>query len=112
MFLFTARLSQEGLAVSVPPTPHKPLPRITAATGDVVLEYSADRKITVNQHSVNRSDLGAVLANLYRNRSDRTMWLLGAGTVRYGEIVDLIDTAKGAGVELVGVITPEMRKRR
>ena len=112
MFLFTARLSQEGIDVSFARAPERPRPRITAATGDVVLEYSADRKITVNKHSVNRADLGAVLADLYRDRSDRTMWLLGAGTVRYGEIADLIDTAKGAGVERVGVITPEMRKRR
>jgi biopolymer transport protein ExbD len=112
MVLFSARLSQEGMNVSVARPPDKPRPRITAGPGDVVLEYSADRKISVNKREIDRSELKAVLADLYRNRSDKTMWLLGAGTARYGEIVELIDTAKGAGVERVGVITPEMQKRR
>jgi biopolymer transport protein TolR len=111
VFLLGARLSQEGI-ISAPSASDKPRPHITAGAGDVVLEYSADRRITVNKQEVSRAQLGAVLADIYRDRSDRTMWLLGAGTVRYGEIADLIDTAKRAGVERVGVITPEMGKRR
>jgi biopolymer transport protein ExbD len=112
MVLFSARLSQEGMNISVPRPPEKPRPRTIAAAGDVILEYSADRRITVNRREISRAELGATLADLYRNRPEKTMWLIGAGTVRYGEIVELIDTAKGAGVERVGVITPEMMKNR
>jgi biopolymer transport protein ExbD len=34
----------------------------------------------------------------------------GAGSLRYGDIVMVIDAAKGAGVTRVGVITGGMRR--
>jgi biopolymer transport protein ExbD len=34
---------------------------------------------------------------------------LGAGTLRYKDIIDVIDAAKGAGVEKVGIVTMGMR---
>jgi biopolymer transport protein ExbD len=35
---------------------------------------------------------------------------MGAGTLRYKDIIDVIDAAKGAGVEKVGIVTEGMRK--
>ena len=37
------------------------------------------------------------------------MFIIGAGTLRYGDIVEVIDAAKGAGVEKVGIVTEGMR---
>ena len=37
------------------------------------------------------------------------MFIAGAGTLRYGDIVQVIDAAKGAGVEKVGIVTERMR---
>ena len=37
--------------------------------------------------------------------------ILEYSALRYGEVADLINTAKVAGVKRVGVITPEMRRR-
>ena len=37
------------------------------------------------------------------------MFIAGAGSLRYGEIVAVIDAAKGAGVEKVGIVTDGMR---
>ena len=38
------------------------------------------------------------------------MFIVGAGTLRYRDIIDVIDAAKGAGVEKVGIVTEGMRK--
>jgi biopolymer transport protein ExbD len=38
------------------------------------------------------------------------MYVIGAGTLRYKQIVEVIDAAKGAGVEKVGIVTEQMRK--
>ena len=38
------------------------------------------------------------------------MFIAGAGTLRYGDIIEVIDAAKGAGVEKVGIVTEGMRK--
>ena len=40
------------------------------------------------------------------------MFIAGAPNLRYGDIVEVIDAAKGAGVEKVGIVTEGMRKRR
>ena len=50
------------------------------------------------------------LRDIFDQRKDKTMFIIGAGTLRYGEIVNVIDAAKGAGVEKVGIVTEGMRK--
>ena len=38
------------------------------------------------------------------------MFIVGAETLRYGDIVEVIDAARGAGVEKVGIVTDGMRR--
>ena len=38
------------------------------------------------------------------------MFIIGAGSLRYRDIIDVIDAAKGAGVEKVGIVTEGMRR--
>ena len=54
-------------------------------------------------------DLETRLRNIYEQRKDKTMFIAAAGNLRYGEIVTVIDAAKGAGVEKVGIVTEAMR---
>ena len=105
IFLFSVRLSQEGIDLSLP---REAAVGHEGGDAQIVLEYSADRRITLNAQPVAPQALQGRLREIYRDRRDRTMWLSGAGSLRYGEIVEVIDAAKGAGVERVGVITPAM----
>jgi biopolymer transport protein ExbD len=43
--------------------------------------------------------------------TNKTMFIAGAPSLRYGAIVRVIDAAKGAGVDRVGIITEGARKR-
>ena len=38
------------------------------------------------------------------------MFIAGAETLRYKDIIEVIDAAKGAGVEKVGIVTANMRR--
>ena len=38
------------------------------------------------------------------------MFIIGEGTLRYGDVVNVIDAAKAAGVQKVGIVTEGMRK--
>ena len=55
-------------------------------------------------------DLETRLRNIFEQRKDKTMFIVGAPTLRYGDIVEVIDAAKGAGVEKVGIVTEGMRQ--
>jgi biopolymer transport protein ExbD len=38
------------------------------------------------------------------------MFIVGDPALRYGEVIAVIDAAKGAGVEKVGIVTEGMRR--
>jgi biopolymer transport protein ExbD len=46
----------------------------------------------------------------YASRNDKTLYIIGAPSLRYQAIVNVIDAAKGAGVDRVGIVTEGMRK--
>ncbi len=108
IFMAALPLTQKGLDINLPAQAEsKP---DTAQTDQIVLEFTADRRISVNKQDTSLRDLENKLRTIYEQRRDKTLFIAGAGTLRYGEIVNVIDAAKGAGVEKVGIITDGMRK--
>ena len=108
IFMAAIPLSQRGLDATLPPET-----RDTAAPArpdQIVVEYTADKKLSINKGPVELAELGHRLREIYRDRSDKTLYVSGAGTLRYGDIVAVIDAAQGAGVTRVGVITEGMRR--
>jgi biopolymer transport protein ExbD len=75
-----------------------------------VIEYTSDRKISINKQDVQVAELEDRLRTIYEERKDKTLFIAGDGTLRYGDIVEVIDAAKGAGVEKVGIVTEGMRR--
>jgi biopolymer transport protein ExbD len=74
------------------------------------VNYTADKKISINNKDVPLRDLEETLRSIFEERQQKTMFIMGAGSLRYGEIVEVIDAAKGAGVEKVGIVTEGMRR--
>ena len=72
--------------------------------------YTADKQISINKQDVTIGELEERLRNIFEQRKDKTMFIAGAGTLRYRDISRVIDAAKGAGVEKVGIVTEGMRK--
>jgi biopolymer transport protein TolR len=109
IFMAALPLTQRGIDTSLPQpsAPHSPS---DAPPTSLVLEYQADGRIAINSQPVALQDLQARLTALYKDRSDKTLFVDGDGRLPYGRIVEAIDLAKGAGVQRVGVITPGMRK--
>jgi biopolymer transport protein ExbD len=105
IFLSALPLTQRGLDLSVP----QQLEDAPGPSPSIVLEYSADRQLTVNSQPVGVQELHTRLSDLFRERRDKTLYIAADGALRYGEIVTLIDAAKAAGVDRVGVITESMR---
>ena len=76
----------------------------------IVVEYNAGRQMAVNKQPVTMGELETRLRNIFEQRKDKTMFIVGAPNLRYGDIVEVIDAAKGAGVEKVGIVTEGMRQ--
>ena len=109
IFMAALPLSQRGLDVNLPAETRTPdTPQLDVS--QIVLEYSADKKISVNKQDVTITDLEDRLRTIFEQRKDKTMFINGAANLRYGDIIEVIDAAKGAGVEKVGIVTEGMRR--
>jgi biopolymer transport protein ExbD len=109
IFLAGLPLVQQGLDADIPQEVQRrdqPAPPV----GQIVAEYGADRTLRINTQAVALGSAEAHLRDLFAGRRDKTLFLIGDGRVRYGEIARIIDLASGAGVERVGIITEGMRR--
>jgi biopolymer transport protein ExbD len=109
IFMAALPLTQRGLDINLP-AESKKTTDVTPDISQIVLTYEADKRMTVNKQDVTMPELETRLRNIFDQRKDKTMFLIAAGTLRYKDIVDVIDAAKGAGVEKVGIVTEGMRK--
>ena len=75
-----------------------------------MVEYFADKRIEINHQPITLLDLEERLRDIYKDRVNKTLYIAGAGSLRYGEIIAVIDASKGAGVSRVGIITEGMRR--
>ena len=110
IFLAALPLTEKALDTKLPlrtaervDNPNGPTP--------IVLEYSADGRIAINKQDVSIQELEGRLRTIYNDRRDKTMYIAGAGSLRYKHIIEVIDAAKGAGVDRVGIVTEGMRAR-
>jgi biopolymer transport protein ExbD len=109
IFMAALPLSQRGLDVNLPAETRNSEQQ-AVDPNQIVLNYTADKKISINSQDVTLQQLEGRLRELFEVRNEKTMFIIGAGSLRYGDIVDVIDAAKGAGVEKVGIVTEGMRR--
>ncbi len=109
IFMAALPLTQKGVDINLP-AESKKTTDVTPDVSQIVLDYSAEKKISINKQDVTVADLETRLRNIFDQRKDKTMFIIGAGTLRYKDIIEVIDAAKGAGVEKVGIVTDGMRK--
>ena len=107
IFMAALPLSQKGMDVNLPPASdaHGAPPGTP-----IVLEYTADRRIQVNKQPMTIGELEGRLRAIFEQRQDKTLFLVGDGTLRYADMVEVMDAAKGAGVTRVGIVTEGMRR--
>ena len=108
IFMAALPLSQRGLDAN--------LPAETTATSTpiidtrIMVEFFADKRLEINHEPVTIAQLEERLREIFRERENKTLYIAGDGSLRYGEIVAVIDASKGAGVSRVGIITEGMRR--
>ena len=109
IFMAALPLSQQGLDAQLPPPAQSP--STMPADDRIVVEYSAARRLSINRQGVAPGALGPQLREVFATRRDKTLSVMGDGALRCGEIVGVIDAAKGAGLERVVIVTAAMRGR-
>lgn len=109
IFLAALPMTQKGLDAHLPAETQTPSPA-SHPDNTIMIEYTADRRLSINHQALILDDLEARLRSVYEQRTDKTLFISAAGTLRYGDVVEVIDAAKGAGVQRVGIVTDGMKR--
>ena len=109
IFMAALPLTQKGMDVNLPLETKTP-EQVQVDNSQVVLEYGSDRSIQINKQPVTLPDLENRLREIFETRKEKTMFIVGDPGLRYGEIISVIDAAKGAGIDKVGIVTMGMRR--
>lgn len=84
---------------SPPPNPTPPPPAL-------VLDVGAEGVLALNSKPLSSlSELSMTLTDVLASRTDKTVFVRGTTTARYGAVVSAMDAARGAGAERIGVVT-------
>ena len=112
IFMVVTPLAQKGLDIALPqPNPNQ---QKQQQQDNTTVVLSLEQSPTGPIYSVNKSAIGSIeeldnrLKDIFQTRSDKTLFVRATGEVLYGKVVEAMDTARGAGVERIGIISESM----
>jgi len=110
IFMTITPLTPKGLdaAVPQPPPPGTPPPPPDELNKTVVVSLDKSGIIKVNQDEIEKRYLGDKLQDIFKTRNDRTIFVNGDGELLFNDVVEVIDIAKGAGVDKIGLMTEQI----
>jgi biopolymer transport protein TolR len=102
IFMVVQQGLQRGLSVQVPPPRDE---RITppASPDNLVLELRPDGYL-LNRQPVSRERLAQDLGAVFEGRTRKVLFVKGAESLPYGEVVGAVDASRAAGVQVVGLV--------
>ena len=106
IFMVITPLTPRGLDALVPqPNPNKEKQNDEANSQAVVISVDASRQIKINQDPISLQALGPRLEDVFKTRNTRVVFVKGDPALPFSDIATIIDIAKGAGIDKIGLIT-------
>jgi biopolymer transport protein TolR len=111
IFMVITPLTPKGLDALVPqPNPNEK-PNEIAQRETIVVSIDASRHIKINQNPVDVRMLGSRLEDIFATRNERVIFVKGDPTLPFSEVAQIIDIAKGAGIDKIGLITEKLEEQ-
>jgi biopolymer transport protein TolR len=109
IFMTITPLTPKGLdaAVPQPPPPGAPPPPPDELAKTIIVSIDSAEVIKINQQVYEKSQLGPALLDIFRTRNERVMFVNANPELLYNAVVEVIDIAKGSGVDKIGLMTPD-----
>lgn len=107
IFMVITPLTPHGLEALVPqPPPPNSKPNL-ADQRTVVIVIEKDHSIKINQDPVTEANLGMRLEEIFKTRAEKVVFVKGDPDLEFAAVARAIDTAHGAGIDKVGLMTPK-----
>ena len=108
IFMMVIPMSRKAIDLQLPDptpdnTPSGPPP------SQIVLEVLPGNTFRINTQPVTKEDLGKRLKEIYDPRPDKIIFIKGDPAVKYSDVINAMDAARGAGVKIIAT-TPKETK--
>ena len=105
IFMISQPLSRTTISVQVaPPTP--PQQAKSESSNQIVLELGDDGSYAINQQPVPKDQLDTQLHAIFDPRPAKLLFVKPGLNRKYQDVVEAMDVAKGAGIQIIG-FTPK-----
>ena len=106
IFMVITPLTPKGLEALVPQPapPGQQAPDVDQRT--VVIVINSDGTMLINAEPISTDRLGPRLEDIFKSRADRVVFVKGDPNLEFQVVANVIDIAKGAGIDKVGLMTP------
>ena len=110
IFMTISPNTRTGLNANVP----QPPPPDGHIQSNEVMVLSMDRKgvIKINQTEVEPARLIDQLRDIFKTRSDRTIFVQADDDLLFNDVAQLVDAAKSAGVDRLGLMTQRIESAK
>jgi biopolymer transport protein TolR len=111
IFMVITPRTPYGLDALVPqPNPNAPKNEdIISRT--IVVTVDAQGKVAINQQPVQIAELSQKLIDIFKTRNDRIIFVKGDPNLTFGDVAQIIDIAKGAQIDKIGLMTAAMESQ-
>ena len=105
IFMVIQPTIQYDLEARVPQEMPEDLPEDLIIKSDaIVVSMDVQGALRINQDTVTLDQLGTRLFGIYSARANKNMFIQGDGGLPFGDVVNVIDIAKGSGVGDIGLL--------
>ena len=108
IFMVITPLTPKGLEALVPQPPPPGQKETASDQRTVVISIDADHKMMINAESTDENNLGRRLEEIFKTRAERVVFVKGDPSIEFSWVAKAIDTAHGAGIDKVGLMTAKV----
>ena len=109
IFIIAQPLLQKTMDVQLPKD--DPNQQAAPPTAQIILQIEQGGVYKINTLQVAKNQLQAKLTEIYANRPQKVIFVKANPEVKYQDVVDAMDSARGAGVKVIGAVLPDQEKR-
>ena len=108
IFMVITPMLQKGVSVDMSKTKN-PIDMKEADKDDAVLvAVTRDGKLYLGKDRINIEDLATKVNDFVATRLDKTVYVKSDSRAKYGDVVQVVDTIRNAGVDKVGLLTERL----
>ncbi|MEX2153411.1 MAG: biopolymer transporter ExbD [Gemmatimonadaceae bacterium] len=104
LIIFMAALPSMRKAIDIQlPDPSPTTVPANQTSNQIVLEVLPGGVYSINTENVDKARLGPRLKEIYDHRPEKIIFVKGDPAVKYQDVIEAMDIARGSGVKVIGV---------